>query len=95
MTDTILKINDFSYVRQRHDRYYNTQQTLSLYRSFVKEELPGQFDVSKADQAVLLNKSVRFFKEKDDFTISDSTVKKQSRTDKNGKFYKIYYKEEN
>ncbi|MDR0606005.1 MAG: nucleoid-associated protein, partial [Bacteroidales bacterium] len=57
ITDTILKINDFSYVRQRH---YNTQQTLSLCKSFVKEELPNQFDVSKVDQAALLNKSVQF-----------------------------------
>ena len=117
---------------------------------------PEQFEVSKA---ALLNKSVQFFKEKDnfnldefanevmeqpeviesfnryksayqqeheidipdDFTISDSAVKKQARAfksiikldknfhiyvhgnsdliqqgaDENGKFYKIYYKEEN
>jgi hypothetical protein len=149
----------FLHVRQRRDEYYNTQQTLSLCKNFVKEELPQQFEISKVDQAALLNKSVQFFKEKDnfnlnefanevmeqpeviesfnwykstyqqerdidiadDFTISDSAVKKQSRifksiikldknfhiyvhgnsdliqqgTDENGRFYKIYYKEEN
>ena len=158
-TDAQYWIDDFLHVRQRHDGYYNTQQTLSLCKSFVKEELPEQFEISKADQAALLNKSVQFFKEKDnfnlgkfanevmeqpevierfnqyksawqqeheidipdDFTISDSAVKKQARifksvikldknfhiyvhgnsdliqqgTDENGKFYKIYYKEEN
>ncbi|MDR3132566.1 MAG: nucleoid-associated protein [Prevotellaceae bacterium] len=152
-------IEDFLHVRPRRDEYYNTQQTLSLCKSFVKEELPQQFDVSKVEQAAILNKSVQFFKEKDnfnlkeftnevmeqpeiiesfnryksayqqerdidiadDFTISDSAVKKQARifksvikldknfhiyihgnrnlieqgTDKNGKFYKIYYREEN
>ena len=152
-------IDDFLHVHQRHDGYYNTQQTLSLCKSFVKEELPEQFEVSKVDQAALLNKSVQFFKEKDnfnldefanevmeqpeviesfnryksayqqehdidipdDFAISDSAVKKQARAfksiikldknfhiyvhgnsnlihqgaDENGKFYKIYYNEEN
>jgi hypothetical protein len=127
--------------------------------NFVKNELPQQFEVSKADQIDLLNKSVQFFKDKDNFnleefahevigqpeviekfnqyksayakeyeieiadsfTISDSAVKKQARVlksviklDKNfdihihgnrdlieqgsdgkGKFYKIYYQQEN
>ncbi|MDR1793587.1 MAG: nucleoid-associated protein [Bacteroidales bacterium] len=152
-------IDDFLHVRQRQDEYYNTQNIMSLCKNFVAKELPQQFEVSKADQIDLLNKSVQFFKEKDtfnleDFTnevivqpeiiqsfnayktdyqqeyeiefsdnfpISDSAVKKQARVfksviklDKNfhiyvhgnrqlieqgedskGKFYKIYYNEEN
>ncbi|GHT66187.1 hypothetical protein FACS189452_01640 [Bacteroidia bacterium] len=152
-------IDDFLHVRQRKDEYYNTQNVLSLCKDFVKNELPQQFDVSKADQIDILNKSVKFFKEKDnfnmaefanevivqpevinsfnqyksayvqehglelsdDFTISDSAVKKQARvfksvikldknfhiyvhgnrqlieqgSDNKGKFYKIYYTEEN
>jgi hypothetical protein len=152
-------IDDFLHVRPRKDEYYNTQNILSLCKNFVKNELPQQFDASKADQIDLLNKSVQFFKERDNFnieefahevirqpeviekfnqyksayakeyeleiadnfTISDSAVKKQSRVlksviklDKNfdiyvhgnrqlieqgsddkGKFYKIYYQEEN
>jgi hypothetical protein len=152
-------IDDFLHVRQRKDEYYNTQNILSLCKNFVKNELPQHFDVSGADQGDLLNKTVKFFKGRDNFnieefahevigqpeviekfnqyksayakereleiadnfTISDSAVKKQSRIlksviklDKNfdihihgnrdlieqgsdgkGKFYKIYYKEEN
>jgi hypothetical protein len=152
-------IDDFLHVRPRRDEYYNTHQTLSLCKNFVKEELPNQFDASKVDQIAILNKSVQFFKEKDNFnlneftnevmeqpeviesfnryksiyqqeheidiadnfTISDSAVKKQARTlksvikldtnfhiyihgnrnlieqgtDENGKFYKIYYQEDN
>ncbi|MDR0681151.1 MAG: nucleoid-associated protein [Dysgonamonadaceae bacterium] len=152
-------IDDFLHIRQRHDGYYNTQQALSLCKNFVKEELPQRFEVSKVDQIDLLNKSVQFFKEKDNFnmeeftnevigqpdmietfnqfksnyqreyeleladnfTISDNAVKKQARifksvikldknfhiyvhgnhnlieqgSDENGKFYKIYYQEEN
>ncbi|MDR1022145.1 MAG: nucleoid-associated protein, partial [Prevotellaceae bacterium] len=131
----------------------------SLCRDFVKDELPQQVDISKADQIDLLNRSIGFFKEKDsfnldeftnevmqqpdiiqsfteykseyqkefeldiadNFTISDSAVKKQARiyksvikldknfqiyihgnrdlleqgSDKKGKFYKIYYQNEN
>lgn len=152
-------IDDFLHVRQRKDEYHNTKNILSLCKNFVKNELPQQFEVSKADQVDFINKSVRFFKENDNFhltefanevighpdiiksfnqykstfqqdfdveisdnfTISESAVKKQARSlksvikldknfdiyihgnrdlieqgeDKKGKFYKVYYKEEN
>jgi hypothetical protein len=151
-------IDDFLHVRQRRDEYYNTQNLLSMTKNFVTQELPSRFEVSKADQVDLLNKSVKFFKEKDtfdmdefanevigqpevidsfnrfredyardrdieisdSFTISDSAVKRQARVfksvikldknfhiyvhgdrnlieqgeDERGKFYKVYYKEE-
>jgi hypothetical protein len=152
-------MDDFLHVNQRHDGYYHTQQALSLCKNFIKDELPQQFEVSKPEQSALLNKSLQFFKKKDnfnmhefanevmeqpemvesfnryksayqqefdidladDFAISDSAVKKQARVfksvikldknfhiyvhgdrnlikqgaDENGKFYKIYYREEN
>jgi hypothetical protein len=64
-------IDDFLHVRPRKDEYHNTQNILSLCKSFVKNELPQQFDVSKADQADLINKSVKFFKEKDNFNLAE------------------------
>ncbi len=152
-------MDDFLHVRQRKDEYHNTQNILSLCNNFVKNELPQHFNVSKADQVDLLNKSVLFFKENenfnmvefanevigqpeiiesfnqfkssfqkdydveiaDNFAISESAVKRQARSlknvikldknfhiyihgdrelmeqgeDKKGKFYKIYYQEEN
>jgi hypothetical protein len=152
-------IDDFLHVRQRHDEYYHTQQTILLCKNFVEKDLPQQLGVSKVEQAAISDKSVQFFKKKDnfnlneftnevmehpeiignfnrykstyqkereinipdDFTISNSAVKKHARilksvikldknfhiyvhgsrdlieqgTDKNGKFYKIYYQEEN
>ncbi|MDR1984460.1 MAG: nucleoid-associated protein, partial [Prevotellaceae bacterium] len=63
--------DDFLHIRQRHDEYYNTQHILSLCKDFVKEELPQQFEISKGDQAALLNKSVKFFKEKDNFNLDE------------------------
>lgn len=151
--------DDFLHIRQRKDEYYNTQNIISLTKNFVKNELPQQFEVASIDQADLINKAVKYFKEKDNFnltefanevigqpniiekfsqyqttyaqeydvnfpnnfTISENAVKKQVRglksvikLDKNfdihihgnrnlieqgednkGKYYKIYYKEEN
>ena len=66
-------IDDFLHVKQRQDEYYNTQNVLSMCKSFVTKELPQHFDVSKADQADLLNKSVQFFKENDSFDMDEFT----------------------
>jgi hypothetical protein len=66
-------IDDFLHVRQRKDEYYNTQNIISLTKQFVKSELPEQFDVSGADQADLINKAVKFFKEEDSFDIAKFT----------------------
>ena len=66
-------IDDFLHVRPRKDEYYNTHNVLSLCKNFVTKELPQQFDVQKADQADLLNRSVLFFKEKDSFDMEEFT----------------------
>ena len=64
-------VDDFLHVRQRQDGYHNTQNALSLCKNFVVKELPQQFDVSKADQADILNRSVKFFKERDTFDMNE------------------------
>jgi len=66
-------VDDFLHVRQRKDEYYNTQNILSLTKYFIKDELPQQFEISKADQVDLLNKSLKFFNEKDSFNIEKFT----------------------
>ncbi len=66
-------IDDFLHVCQRKDEYYNTQNLMSLCKNFVKNELPQQFEVSKADQVDFLNKSVKFFKENDSFNMGEFT----------------------
>jgi hypothetical protein len=60
-------IDDFLHVRQRKDEYYNTQNVLTMTKNFVTHELPQHFEVTKADQVDLLNKSVKFFKENENF----------------------------
>lgn len=70
-TEAHFWVDDFLRVQQRKDEYYNTQHTISLYKSFITKEFPRQFEVDQADQADLINKSVKYFKEKDTFDIEE------------------------
>ncbi|PIE50174.1 MAG: hypothetical protein CSA38_04585 [Flavobacteriales bacterium] len=65
--------DEFLKVTQRNDDYFNTQETLSVYKDFVVNQLPEEFEVSRADQADFLNKSINFFKERDEFNYDDFT----------------------
>lgn len=64
---------DFLKIKQREDDYFQTQETLSVYKDFITKQLPQEFEVSKADQADFLNKSINFFKEKEEFKFDDFT----------------------
>lgn len=61
----------FLHIQQRQDEYYNTHEAMRAYKQFVTDELPQQYEVTKADQADLLNKSVDFFKKNDQFDMDD------------------------
>lgn len=64
-------IDDFLHVRQRKDKFYNTQNVISLTKSFITKELPKVFEISKVEQVDLLNKSEQYLKEKDTFNMDD------------------------
>ncbi|MGC4130331.1 MAG: nucleoid-associated protein [Bergeyella sp.] len=64
---------DFLKITQRQDEYFQTQETLSVYKDFITQQLPQEFEVSKADQADFLNKSLQFFKEKEEFNFEEFT----------------------
>lgn len=63
--------DDFLHIREHEDNYYHTQQVMKVYKDFVTEKLPDSFNVNKADQAEFLNKSMTFFKEKEEFSMDD------------------------
>ncbi len=63
-------MDEFLHVRQRQDEYYNTQNVMNLAKNFIKE-LPKEFDVSRADQVDLANRTTKFFKEKDNFDMDE------------------------
>lgn len=90
-------IDDFLHVRQRKDEYANTQNVMAMAKNFVTKELPKEFEVSKADQIDLLNKSLQFFKEKDTFDLDDFAheVIEQPAVIESFRNYKKNYESEN
>jgi hypothetical protein len=63
--------DDFLQVKPRSDDYYKTRAVMDLCKGFVKDKLPQDFEVSRADQADMLNRSMKFLKENDSFEIED------------------------
>ena len=66
-TETDYWINDFINVRYRNDYVNSTNQFLTLTKSFITEQIPNEFEVNKADQIDLLNRSVEYFKTHETF----------------------------
>jgi hypothetical protein len=64
-------MDSFLNLRQRNDEYFQTSQTLTLCKQFVTEKLPESFQIDKPGQAELLNKSMKFFKENDNFVMEE------------------------
>ena len=63
--------DDFLHVKQREDAYYQTESAMKFAKEYITKELPQQFQASKADQADLLNKSAQYFKEQEEFDLSE------------------------
>ena len=63
-------VDDFLHLTRRQDSYFQTENVMDLTRNFVAQELPKQFDVSRADQADLLNRTMNYFKNSPKFDMS-------------------------
>ena len=53
------------------DEYHQTKEFLTITKNFVTKQLAEDFEVSKADQIDLLNRSVEYFKTHDTFDKKD------------------------
>lgn len=62
-------IQDFLQVQPLADSYNQTDKYLSLCKHFITEEYPEKFEVSKTDQADLLNRSIDYFKTHEQFSL--------------------------
>jgi hypothetical protein len=65
--DTQYWKNDFLNIKPASDDYHFTKDFLSITKSFVTGQFPNEFEVSKADQIDMLNRSVDFFKTRESF----------------------------
>jgi hypothetical protein len=53
---------DFLQVQLFENSYTKTQSAMKVCKNFVSEKLPEEFDISKADQIDILNRSMNYFK---------------------------------
>lgn len=62
---------DFLQIQQRVNSFYQTRNTLDMCKEYVTEKLPKDFEVSMLDRSDMLNKSAKFFKEKESFDMGE------------------------
>ncbi|AOM76685.1 nucleoid-associated protein [Pedobacter steynii] len=63
--------DEFLKLKIRNDNFNQTSSVLGVYKNFVTEKLDQEFDISKADKIDLLNKSMKYFKEKESFDLEE------------------------
>lgn len=72
-TDTRYWVEEFLQVTPYSDSYHQTDKYLSLCKSFITNEYPEKFEISKSDQIEMLNKSIEYFKTKEQFSLEEFT----------------------
>jgi hypothetical protein len=63
--------DEFLQLKIRNDSFNQTNNTLGIYKNFVTQKLNDEFELSKADKIDLLNKSMKYFKEKETFDMDE------------------------
>lgn len=61
----------FLSVMPQANEYYQTNQFLNLTKQFIAKQIPQEFEMEKADQIDLLNKSVEYFRANESFNKKD------------------------
>ncbi len=59
--------DDFIHHRLKNDHVNNTHHFMNMTKEFIANQIPNDFEVSKADQIDLLNRSVDYFKKREIF----------------------------
>ena len=54
-----------------NDGYNQTNNTLSIYKKFITTQVDEEFSVSKTDKIHLLNSSIKYSKEKEQFNMEE------------------------
>jgi len=72
-TDAQYWVNDFLQVTPSANSYHSTSNALGLCKLFIHNELTENFEVNKSDQIDLLNRSMEYFKTKDQFQLEEFT----------------------
>jgi hypothetical protein len=70
-TEAAYWIDDFLKLKIRNDNYTQTNTVLKVYKDFVTNQIDEEFEISKTDKIDLLNRSIKYFKEKDHFDLDE------------------------
>lgn len=64
-------VNDFLQVTRSANSYHHTDAALGMCKLFISNELAEKFDVNKSEQIDMLNRSMEYFKTKDEFKFTE------------------------
>ncbi|RZK41520.1 MAG: nucleoid-associated protein [Pedobacter sp.] len=94
--DAVYWKDEFLKLKVRNDNYNQTQNVLGVYKNFVTQKLDEDFEISKTDKIDLLNRSMKYFKEKESFDIDEfaNEVIANKEGIESFKSYKKSYEEE-
>ena len=70
-TEAAYWIDDFLKLKNRNDNYTQTNTVLKVYKDFVTHKIDDEFEISKTDKIDLLNRSIKYFKEKEHFDLDE------------------------
>lgn len=70
-TEAAYWIDDFLKLKIRNDNYTQTNTVLKVYKDFVTRKIDDEFEISKTDKIDLLNRSIKYFKEKEHFDFDE------------------------
>jgi hypothetical protein len=89
--------DEFLNAKNREDSYFHTQGYMKMYQHFVEEKLQVEYEVTRADEIDMKNRTVNFFKEKETFDFQEfaqEVIQQPEIVDKFREF-KQDYQEEN
>lgn len=64
-------VDDFLQLKVREDDYFNTENTMKMYKKYVTSHLPEEFEMNRVDQADMLNRTMDFFNKKEGFVMDE------------------------
>jgi hypothetical protein len=64
-------IDEFLHLKRREDEYYYTENVITMCKNFVEDVITEEFQVTKADQSEILNSSLHFLKENEEFNVEE------------------------
>ena len=70
-TDAAYWKDEFLQLKIRNDSFNKTNTTLGVCKNFISTKIDEDFDISKADKIDLLNRSMKYFKEKESFDLNE------------------------